>query len=165
MLAVRALARRPGWVTRTLALVLVLAGAGVGYDRAWDLALRRAKAARGERRPYKPVLVNWLHEQARAHGGRLVVAMTAQEPQKIAWHTRGVGYHWFYRGTGANTLRKMVEAFSIRYVLVGRKEAGWAVFRSEWFGRTFEPVTVGGRERLGGMRVYRRRARPEEVHD
>ncbi|RLB53389.1 MAG: hypothetical protein DRI90_21195 [Deltaproteobacteria bacterium] len=84
--------RRFPWPLIAAALVFT------GSYRGWvQLDARSTKAEKA--RPPKPKpapLVTWLNTEAAKHGG-MVVAL--RQPQLLAYQTRGVGYHWYYRRT------------------------------------------------------------------
>ncbi|RMG98542.1 MAG: hypothetical protein D6705_05555 [Deltaproteobacteria bacterium] len=157
LLAARHLARhRWGWA-RLLALVLVAGTLTSGVRGALGIAKKRVDKPDATGRPgYRRALIEWLSER-RTIEGDLVVAMTAQEPQKIAWRTTGIGYHWIYKTTKPRDLAILAERLGARYVLVHRDAAKWKLFHSDVFDRLFVPEDGGRPRYVSGYRIYRRR--------
>jgi len=98
-------------------------------------------------------LVAWLQDRAAGEPG-LVVALSAQHPQRVAWQTDGVGYRWFHSGTSYGDVLRMFDEL----------ETDLLVFRTastdRWsFRRKPNRLMADFRleeDDVGGFAIYRR---------
>lgn len=161
LLALRHLAHHPRGGVRLLALVLAAGTLTTGLAGVVAIADKRIRKPDPTARPgYRAALRRFLADR-RALEGDLVVGLTAQEPQKIAWRTDGIGYHWIHKTTKPHDLAVLAERLGMRYVLVHRDAERWPLFRTPVFERLFVPEDGARPRRYAGYRVYRRR-RPDD---
>ena len=127
-------------LVRAAGILLLVASTVLGYVRLIELADRQSELHRVQAREYNPQLIKWINER-RAARDQLTIALTAQEPQKIAYRTPGVGYHWIYWNTRPDDLTVLVEKLGVDYVIVSKSAEAWAFCREgSKFGVHFRQV-------------------------
>jgi hypothetical protein len=105
-----------------------------------------------------PEVVEWIQ----AEGPDVdAVAVAAPYPQRLAWRTDGVGYHWFFEQTSVDDLVTMCDLLGAdRLLFRPNRTRRWRFQRQRRaFRAAFEPVP-GAPE---GWAAFKRRAPPAEA--
>lgn len=108
--------------TRPLAMVfgvVVLSSTAVfgGYT-VWTTAVEPPEELRTD--AHFDDLVRWLERHTDAEG-HVVVALDSAQVQRVAWQTRGVGYHWIQAATPYEDYLTMCDQLGARYVIVRKR--------------------------------------------
>jgi hypothetical protein len=152
------LMRHRNALLRIGSLLLMIASTGLGYANVVEFTVRQTVLADKHSANYNPQLVDWINRK-RASKGKLTVALTAQEPQKTAYQTPGVGYHWIYWETLPDDVNRLADQTDLDYVIVGKEAKAWAFCRDgSDFGVHFRQV---GRP-VSGFEIFEPR---EGAHD
>ncbi len=119
----------PGRLPRAVGLGVLVLGTLVGgatlFRRAVGMEPVRIFGGRDTSE-----LVDWLQSTALADPG-LVVALSAQDPQRVAWQTEGVGYHWFHSSTSYQDLLHIFDDLGTDRLVFHEKSTAEWVFRSD----------------------------------
>ena len=100
-----------------------------------------------------PEVVEWIQ----AEGPEVdVVAVAAPYPQRLAWRTDGIGYHWFFEQTSVEDLVTMCDRLGAdRLLFRSNRTRDWRFRRQRRaFRDAFEPVSGAPR----GWAAFKRRA-------
>jgi len=97
-----------------------------------------------------PPLVKFLKTE-KAKKGRLTVAVTDNQAQKLAWRTPGVNYHWVYNTTTSDDIEILVDQLKIDYLVVtNAPKRNRFLLDDHWSKTHFDRLP----EKLGGVWIY-----------
>jgi hypothetical protein len=118
------LARHARVPVQLIAAIVVLTGTAEGYQTIHAMA---KESVRLDHRPKKTMrarvaLAAWLVEQ-RAQRGELVVAMSDNEAQRLAWRAPGVSFHWVHEATSRRDLETLIEVLGVDYLVVRTRKS------------------------------------------
>ena len=126
---------------------LLCAGTYVGHDAVERQTAAVVKNNERSLRHYRTDLVAWLNAQ-----GKMTVAMSAHEPQKLAVVTPDIGYHWIFERTTPADVDVMMTKLGATHLLLTRGSLRWQVRRGDKeFAKKYRRV-----KSFGDVTVYER---------
>ncbi len=132
-----------------LGIFILTTSAYFGYRHVERTAKRVPTASTARAQSYLPDLVRWLN-QTRRKNGYFTVAMAAQTPQKVAYLTPGVNYHWIYNKTTFVDLKRLVSDLGVEYIFLYNAATRWPLRRHPQFNTHF----IEQKQTYNGYKMY-----------
>jgi len=132
--------RRFPWPVVGLTILMSSAYLGGTSIRAMAVEVDGAVDKRGT-----PEVVRWLEKQRDKKGG---LKVAYRQPQRIAFMTDGIGYHWYYPRVRLNDVLAMVNELGVDYVVVSSR-AKYRFLRAKKFKSSFRVA-----QEWPGLKVY-----------
>ena len=129
---------------RALGVLILCTSTCMGLATTRGIAEKSLKSKSA--RPYRPALVKFLYKERDARGGKLVIAL--RQPQPLAPHTDGIGYHWFGSHTTYDDIAFMVTDLNVDFVVMGKSNMRF--MRSRRWKKNFKKVG-----RKNGHRIFK----------